>query len=150
MQTPIQHPLKTRISAEAQSWMGTPYHHAARIKLVAVDCAQLLIGVYCDELGVIPHPEVEEYPADWMLHRSEERFLAVLQTCAREVEVPEQGDVAIWMWGKCFAHAAIVIQWPIVVHADIRVGKVTLADATQGRFADRPVRFFRVAEEGAA
>lgn len=138
--------IQTRICAYSQSWIGTPYHHAARVKGVGVDCAQLLIGVFCDELQLVPTPEVEDYPPDWMMHRSEERFLSTLQTCAREIEQPEPGDVAIWMWGRCFAHAAIVQSWPVVVHADSRCGKVTLADASQGKFVERnrPVKFFRM------
>ena len=142
--------LQAMICAEALSWVGTPYHHKARIKGVAVDCGQLLAAVFCDALQLVREPDVGDYPPDWMKHRSEERFLQALQTCAREVFTPEPGDIAIWMWGRCFAHAAIIIDWPMAVHADIRVGKVTPADVSQGRFAARPVQFYRVNVGGEA
>ena len=133
-----------RICAEAQSWLGTPYHHGARIKGGGVDCAQILHAVYADALGLVPPLRIDDYPPDWMKHRAEERFLAHIEQRAVEVDLPAPGDVAIWQWGRCFAHAAIVQEWPVVVHADSKAGKVTLADASQGRFAGRPVRFFRV------
>jgi len=34
-----------RVVAEARTWIGTPYHHQGREKLVACDCVGLLIGV---------------------------------------------------------------------------------------------------------
>lgn len=36
----------------ARSWIGTPYHHQARLKGVGVDCAGLVIGV-ARELGIV-------------------------------------------------------------------------------------------------
>ena len=33
------------IVTEARTWVGTPYHHQARLKGVGVDCAGLVIGV---------------------------------------------------------------------------------------------------------
>ena len=33
------------IVAEARSWIGTPWHHAARVKGVGVDCVGLPVGV---------------------------------------------------------------------------------------------------------
>lgn len=138
-------PTQNLICAESQSWIGTPYHHGARIKGGGVDCAQILYAVYVDALALVPPLQIDDYPPDWMKHREDERFLKHIQQRAFEVDTPEPGDVAIWQWGRCFAHAAIVQAWPIVVHADSKSGRVTLADASQGRFAGRAVRFFRVA-----
>ena len=39
---------RAAVVAEARSWIGTPYHHAADVKGHGVDCAMLLIRVYCD------------------------------------------------------------------------------------------------------
>lgn len=41
------------IVAEARTWVGTPFHHQARIKGVGVDCAGLVIGV-ARGLGLVP------------------------------------------------------------------------------------------------
>lgn len=52
----------------ARSWVGTPYHHQARLKGVGVDCAGLVIGV-ARELGrVAPEFDVAGYarrPDGW-------------------------------------------------------------------------------------
>jgi cell wall-associated NlpC family hydrolase len=136
-------PEQRNILVAASGWIDTPYHHAARIKGEGVDCAQLLYAVFIDELKLVPAFDFDEYPGDWMMHRSEERFLAHVQASAREVSDPQPGDVVMFMWGRCFAHGAIVHQWPVVIHADITVGKVTMADVTQGKFKNRKVKFFR-------
>lgn len=53
---------RAEIVAEARSWLGTPYHHQARLKGVGVDCAGLLIGV-ARNLGMVPPDmDVSNYP----------------------------------------------------------------------------------------
>lgn len=45
------------VVAEARAWIGTPYHHQARVRGVGVDCAGLVIGV-ARALGIVP-PEMD-------------------------------------------------------------------------------------------
>jgi cell wall-associated NlpC family hydrolase len=40
------------VVAEARTWLGTPFHHQARLKSVGVDCIGLVIGV-SRELGLV-------------------------------------------------------------------------------------------------
>lgn len=40
------------VSAQARLWLGTPYHHQARLRGVGVDCAGLIMGVGA-ELGLL-------------------------------------------------------------------------------------------------
>jgi cell wall-associated NlpC family hydrolase len=133
---------RSAVVAEALSWARTPYHHAARVKGAGVDCAQLLIGVFVDELALVDPVDHGDYPRDWMLHRDEERFLGLLTSRAREIAHPLPGDVVLYKVGRCFAHAAIVIDWPEVIHACSRTGCVVRADGEQGWLADRARRFF--------
>ncbi|MDQ7989014.1 MAG: NlpC/P60 family protein [Candidatus Dactylopiibacterium sp.] len=141
---PLSAAQTERILAAALLWLGTPYHHAARVRGAGVDCAQLLIAVYAEDLGLFPVPEVWDYPKDWMLHRAEERFMEALQAHADPVDEPLPGDVALWKFGRCFAHAGIVVGWPRILHADGHVGRVTLGCADEGRVAGKPVRFYRM------
>lgn len=133
------------IVAEAMSWKNTPYHHRARLKGAGVDCALILIGVFAG-VGLIDDFEPEPYPRDWMLHRDEDRFREVVRRHADQIDKSEvlPGDVALYLVGKCFAHGAVIIDWPLVIHADSRYGKVTLAEGDQGWLAGRPVEFYRV------
>lgn len=50
------------IVAEAREWLGTPYHHQARLRGVGVDCVGLVIGV-ARSLGIVaPEFDVGGYP----------------------------------------------------------------------------------------
>ena len=137
--------------AAAADWLKTPFHHAARVKGVGVDCANLLCAVYF-EAGLIDYIELPEYPLDWMWHRAEERFLSeILRTRAREIAIPESGDVAVFKYGRCYSHGAIVTEWPLVIHAFAALGGVVRGDATKHPLLDkggqpRPVKFFTVFE----
>lgn len=98
---------RAAVVAEARSWIGTPYHHAADVKGHGVDCAMLLVRVYCD-LGLVERFDPRPYTRDWFLHRSEERYLSFLLARSREVRCPQEGDIVLFRVGRCFAHAGIV------------------------------------------
>lgn len=135
------------ILAAAERWLGTPFHHAARLHGVGVDCANFLCAIY-EEAGLVDYIELPHYPPDWMMHRSEERFLAhVLDARAREVPEPLPGDIALFKFGRCYSHGAIVTQWPEVIHAMAPLGAVVRGDATKYPLLDhggqpRPVKFY--------
>lgn len=133
------------IVAEALSWLKTPYHHRARVKGAGVDCAQILIGVFSG-VGLIDAFDPGEYPPDWMLHQDAERFRGVVRAYADQIDqsAAQAGDVALYQVGRCFAHGAILIDWPVVLHADSRFGAVTLAEGDRGWLAGRPVEFYRL------
>lgn len=85
------------------------------------------------------------------MHRGDERYLAGLSEYMREIAgPPKPGDVAMWKFGRCFSHAAIVIEWPVIVHAVIDIG-VMLDDAEKNAKlthigekdnSPRPLKFF--------
>jgi cell wall-associated NlpC family hydrolase len=133
---------RAAVIAEAESWIGTPYHHAARVKGAGVDCLTLLAEAY-ERAGVIAHAEIPFYPPDWNLHRSAELYLGGVLEHAREIAgPPEPGDIAVFKFGRCFAHGAIVTAWPLLIHAHARAKMVLRGDATQPELAGREVRFF--------
>jgi len=101
----------------ARTWLGTPYHPCAMLKGKGVDCLTLLAAVYV-EAGVFKEIPVHPYAKDWHLHRSQELYLQGVLKYAREIEGPPlPGDIAVWKFGRCFSHGAIVIAWPRVIHA---------------------------------
>ena len=144
-------PRRAAVVKEAESWIRTPYHHMGRVKGSGADCLSLLAEVY-EAAGIIPHVELEFYPPDWNLHRDAERYLAGVMRHAREFAMvpmddlvtkplPEPGDVAVFKFGRCFAHGAIVTEWPHLIHSWVN-GGVMRGDATQPILDGRPVRFF--------
>lgn len=137
-------PRRAAVVAEAESWIGTNFHHAARVKGAGVDCLHLLAEVYA-RCGLIEHVEPGYYPADWHLHREAERFLDGLLRYAREIAGPPlPGDVALFRYGRVFSHGAIVVAWPRLIHANFAAGCVCWGDAEAEPLKGRPVRFFSV------
>ncbi len=106
--------------AEARSWLGTPYHHAADVKGVAVDCAMILVRIYVD-LGFCEPFDPRPYTHDWMLHRDEERYLGFLIDRTREIDRARvgPGDIILFRYGRCYSHGGIVTKVdPLtIVHA---------------------------------
>ncbi len=121
---------RTAVVTAAREWIMTPYHHAADVKgrKGGVDCAMLLVRVYCD-LGLVEPFDPRPYTRDWMLHRDEEKYLGFLLERARVVEAPapaKAGDVILFKIGRCFAHGGIVSNAePLtMIHAHAQAGFV--------------------------
>ena len=132
---------RSAVVEEAQSWIGTPFHHEARVKGAGVDCLMMLAEVY-EGAGVVGHIAVPHYPADWHMHRDAERYMEGLLGYARPTEgAPLPGDIALFKFGRVFSHGTIVVEWPRLVHAYWAIG-VVWGDATLHPLKDRPVRFF--------
>ena len=127
---------------EALTWLNTPYQHKARVKGAGVDCGQLLYAVYT-AAGVLPPFAIDDYPRDWHLHRGEERYLGYVQRHAREIDGPAKpGDIVVWRFGRSFAHGAIALAWPRVLHAYVD-HCVTIDDAEAFQdLSQRPHRVF--------
>jgi cell wall-associated NlpC family hydrolase len=106
------------VVAEARSWIGTPYHNCGDIKGAGVDCAMLLVRVFVDT-GLCEPFDPRPYAPDWHMHRGEERYLGFVFDRARAVVAPQLGDVAVFKFGRCYAHGGIVTRAdPLtIVHA---------------------------------
>lgn len=112
------------VVSEARSWLGTPYHHRARVKGAGTDCGMILIAVF-SQVGVIEDFDPGEYSQEWMMHRSEEKYLAQVERYATKVDRdPLPGDIVLFKFGRCISHGAIVTEWPCVVHAYLHAGMV--------------------------
>lgn len=128
------------VIAEARSWIGTPFHHQARIKGVGVDCGQLLAAVYETACDMEPM-DFGYYPRDWFLHADDERYMDQVAARCKPVDEPQPGDIALFKIGRAYAHGAIVIDWPMVIHARWNT-PVEYFDVTKPPLAGREVLFF--------
>jgi cell wall-associated NlpC family hydrolase len=70
--------------AEAQSWIGTPFHWHARLKMVGVDCVNLAAQIY-KATGFLSEAECEFgwYPKDGASHDSSSRVLDWIERSGR-------------------------------------------------------------------
>jgi NlpC/P60 family putative phage cell wall peptidase len=137
---------RAAVVAEARRWIGTPYHHAADIRGAGVDCGMLIVRVFVD-LGICRAFDPRPYTPDWHLHRSEERYLGFVFDRCKEVEEPQQGDVVVFRYGRCFSHGGIVTQaQPLTfVHAYRQARCVIEEKLSQNKdlaVVDRERRFF--------
>jgi cell wall-associated NlpC family hydrolase len=98
---------RAAIVATARTWIGTPYHNCADIKGVGVDCGMLIVRVFVDSNLCAPF-DPRPYPADWHLHRAEERYLGFVFDRCCEVAEPGAGDVMVFRYGRCYSHGGIV------------------------------------------
>lgn len=145
---------RAKIVLEAESWIGTPYVSNAMVKGKnggGTDCAMLLIAVY-GNLGLIPKEfDPRPYPPQWHVHRNEEKYIGGVLGFAKEVaappiRAPKPGDVVMFKLGRVFAHGAIIVDWPMVIHA-IGNGVVMKEDVSKSTTGKRalarvPQRFF--------
>ncbi|RCS59713.1 C40 family peptidase [Parvibium lacunae] len=134
---------RENILAIARGWLGTPWHHQARCKGAGVDCAQFLLAVYA-EAGLIKAFEPDDYSQDWMLHSDQPLFVEVLKRYATPVDFGLPGDVAMFTVGRQPAHAAIVVDWPTIIHAYRAEGIVTESRADTGPLANKFAGFYRL------
>jgi cell wall-associated NlpC family hydrolase len=128
--TPEAAARRAAFVAEALTWLGTPFLDCADVKGPggAVDCAMLLVRCAVDGCGLPPF-DPRPYPPRWHLHRSEERFLNIVERDlgCRRVETPRVGDIVLWQFGRTFSHGAVLIGAEEVCHAYYAAGEVVVS-----------------------
>lgn len=136
--------MRRRVVDEAESWVGTPYVSNGLIKgrRGGTDCAMILVGVY-GNVGLIPKEyDPRPYPAEWHVHRNEEKYMEQVLRWAMEVPGPPEreplpADLVMFKVGRVFAHAAIIVKWPNVIHAvgGDKVGHADISKDVTGKRA---------------
>ena len=142
---PMTSEKRNEVIRAAREWLGTPYHHCARIKKAGADCAMFPLTVY-QECGVLPadfQPPV--YSMQWHLHHSEEIYLQTIAPFTQEKSSsPLPADFVVFKFGRAFSHGAIVVSWPLIIHSCIPHG-VLLSDAlSDGELIGREIKIFEV------
>ena len=91
-----------------------------------VDCAMILIRVYCD-LGIVEKFDPRPYTRDWFMHRGEEKYpTGHLFGHSKEVRDPGLGDIVVFQIGPFYGHAGIVSRMEpfSIIHAFAPAGRV--------------------------
>ena len=118
---------------EAKTWLRTPHHNGACIKgeKGGVDCGQFPWAVY-NACGLMPPIDGSlRYSPEFHLHRNVEWYKNLADKYGKPVASPQPGDFALYKIGRIYSHGAIVIKWPEIIHAFIKIG-VTLDLGNQG------------------
>lgn len=145
-----------RLIAAGRSWIGTPYHHMARVKGHGVDCGQIIIAAHV-EAGIAEDVETGSYTMDWHLHRDEEKYLGFVEAHLERVDAdagdapprarpaswrPSPGSVVVFRIGRTFSHGGLVTDWPLIIHANVLDGCVVESTIVGTVLEDRPMRTF--------
>jgi NlpC/P60 family putative phage cell wall peptidase len=94
------------VVAEARTWLGTPFHHQARVRGVGVDCAGLVIGV-SRALDLVP----ATFDVTGYARQPDGRsLLALCDQHMRRVDQADMGpgDVLVLRWDHDPQHMGIV------------------------------------------
>jgi cell wall-associated NlpC family hydrolase len=129
---------------EAKTWLGTPFHHRAAVKGAGVDCAFFIYATF-HAVGLVPELEFPDYSPQWWANRNDEWFIECLEKEGlHEFKGPlEPGDVVVVKYGRVFAHGAIIIDWPKIVHASPLNHRVQIDSVeTHLLFVQRPQKYF--------
>lgn len=132
---------RVAVIREAETWLGTRYHHMGRIKGAGVDCLMFLAEVYA-AVGLIESVvDIPYYRPDFMQHRNDETYLEGILKYGHEIESPRMADVVLYKWGRVFSHGGIVVEWPKIIHAAPNHHGVSFAWGNQGRLANHEMKF---------
>jgi cell wall-associated NlpC family hydrolase len=117
---------RTRVVAAARDWIGTPFHHQARLKAVGVDCIGLVIGV-ARELDMVQ----QDFDVTGYSRYPDGRALMAM---AREkmtwvpLDQMQIGDVVVVGFDKLPQHFGIIGDYRhggfSIIHAASAYGKV--------------------------
>jgi len=110
--------LANQVVSQAQTWLGTPWHHQARLKGVGVDCLGLIVGV-CNELEipVQDYQQYDRFPDGYHLAKELERQLI------KKNSQPSPGDIMLFRISRMPQHLAICTPMGLI-HAHQGVMKV--------------------------
>jgi len=136
---------RDQIVAVARSWIGTPFHHQARVKGVGADCVGLTIGVAL-ELGLIDARTAKSLPADYKPHPDPALMRRVLGEHMDSVWPAQVGD---WVWMAAInqqpVHVCLLSGPDTIIHAHHGSGGVVehsfrgLARTAKGAFSYRGI-----------
>ena len=57
----------------------------------------------------------------------------------------QPGDFVIYKFDRCFTHGAIVIEWPLIVHAVVGYGVILSDGEKEGTLLGRERKLFSIA-----
>lgn len=112
--------FQERYAEEAVRWASIPVPYVHRGTTIrGCDCSGMLVGI-AQVLGKLKNYKLRKYKFDWNLHKGAcdiitvelEKFADLVQNSALQ-----SGDIPVFKFGKCNAHAGIFIKKNLFVHS---------------------------------
>lgn len=141
--------ISNDIINQARTWLGTPFHHQARLKGKGCDCLGLIVGVV-DELGVKDtHGKLlSSYDElNYSKQPDGEYLIQKLQAVLKEVpkEEARAGDLALFVIANNPQHLAFITDHEHglgMIHCEARTRKV-VEHRLDDEWNDRLIKVFR-------
>lgn len=119
---PLTNEQRAALTNETMGWVGTRYRGWSAVKgpKGGVDCGMLVKAVYQNCGFVQGDLKIDmTYSLDVARHMADSKYIDKIEEFMREIPQEEvlPGDVMLFKIGLAFAHAAIIVQWPLAVHA---------------------------------
>jgi len=141
--------LQTKFVEEVINWANkkVPYRHRG-VTENGCDCTGLIIGVL-NKLGFLKDFKLRKYKYDWNLHAGAcdiitDELLRVGDFVSDEMK---QGDILIFRFGKCNAHAGIFIGGNQFVHSVVNSGYCRFGIIKNSPWSKRITGVIRLNEE---
>jgi cell wall-associated NlpC family hydrolase len=133
------------VVAEALSWERTPYEHQQALKGVGVDCAMFPLAVY-QNAGLIPRAvPLIEYAGQWHLNQETELYMQwVVKLGGVETTELAPGNLVLYRLGRTFCHGALILDWPSVIHSELRRGVVKADGEKEGDLFRKERKVFTI------
>ena len=143
--------FRSAIAEEAKTWVGTPYNTGGAVKGVGVNCAQFLFCVAMAAEVLPPDaPLPRWFTPQLATHSKEERLIAYVMSY-EAIEVSEAevktGDIVLYKSGLAHGHAAIVLDWPQIIHV-LPPGGCQFGTVDEGRMGAFSRRYFSLWKAG--
>ena len=138
--------LKKHIVKTALLWRGVPYQHRGTTK-AGCDWTGLIIGVL-QELGYLKGYILRKYAKDWNLHAGADDYLIrEISKIAVPVLTPAPGDIVLFKFGQCVAHAGIVIDKGLFIHSHVNARKCDISRLHNSPWTKRISGFYQIQED---
>jgi cell wall-associated NlpC family hydrolase len=137
--------VRGQLAEQVKTWVGTGYQHRGTTRF-GCDCTGLIIGCL-RELGCLGHYQLRQYPFQWNLHAEHGDYIC--EECEKIADAvpcidPQPGDIVVFRFGKCRAHAGVITEAPIFVHALSTVRLCCYASLTGRQWENRWERTYRL------
>lgn len=138
-----------QIVKQARTWLGTPFHHQARLKKKGCDCLGLIVGVV-DELGLKDKTGKLLAGYDEITYSklpNGEHLIAKLQSVLKEIPKAKAkpGDLGLFKIGDNPQHLAILTDYEGeigMIHCEARTRKV-VEHRLDNEWNERLIKVFR-------
>lgn len=140
--------LRTQLCKVAKEWLALKIKYQHRgLTRNGCDCTGLIIGVL-RELGHMRKYVLRNYSPQWNLHAGADNYIIEeADKVADRVKTPEPGDLVLFYFGRCVAHAGIVIENDLFIHCYKKSKKCVVSKLWKSEWTKRIAFFYRLNED---